>query len=141
MRQTIAALLLIFGWVGSGWAQTDLSAAERAAIRTVITQQIEAFQHDDGDAAYAFASPSIQQQFGNAGRFLDMVRRAYPAVHRPRTVDFSELLIGDNATVQQVELVGPDGEPALALYSMERDSNGLWRINGCTLVRSARIGT
>ncbi len=141
MRQTVAALLLIFGWVGPGWAQTELSAADRAAIRTVITQQIEAFQHDDGEAAYAFASPSIQEQFGNPGRFLDMVRRAYPAVHRPRTVDFSELLTGDNAIVQQVELVGPDGEPALALYSMERDSSGLWRISGCTLVRSARIGT
>lgn len=141
MRQTIAALLLIFGWVGPGWAQTELSAADRAAIRTVITQQIEAFQHDNGEAAYAFASPGIQKQFGDAGRFLDMVRRAYPAVHRPRTVDFSELLTGDNVVVQQVELVGPGGEPALALYSMERDSNGLWRISGCTLVRSARVGT
>ncbi len=141
MRRTIAALVLLFGLVGPGWAQAQLSAADRAAIRTVITQQIEAFQHDDGEAAFAFASRSIQEQFGKPDRFLDMVRRAYPAVHRPRAVDFSELLLGDNTIVQQVELVGPDGEGALALYSMERDSAGLWRISGCVLTKSARVGT
>ena len=141
MRQALAALVLMFGFAGPGWAQTELSAADRAAIRTVITQQIEAFQHDDGEAAFAFASRSIQEQFGGPDRFLTMVRRAYPAVHRPRAVDFSELLLGNDTVVQQVELVGPEGEAALALYSMERDPAGLWRISGCTLVKSARVGT
>ena len=141
MRHPIAALLLMLGMAGPGWAQTELSAADRAEIRTVITQQIEAFRHDDGEAAFAFASRGIQDQFGNPDRFLDMVRRAYPAVHRPRAVDFSELLTGDSTIVQQVELVGPDGEAALALYSMERETAGLWRISGCTLVKSARVGT
>jgi len=141
MRNAIAALVLMLGLVGPGWAQAELSTADRAEIRTVITQQIEAFRHDDGEAAFAFASRSIQEQFGNPDRFLDMVRRAYPAVHRPRAVDFAELLTGDNTVVQQVELVGPEGEAALALYSMERDSAGLWRISGCTLVKSAQVGT
>lgn len=141
MRQAFAALLLIVGLAGSCLAQAELPAVDRAAIRAVITQQIEAFRHDDGTAAFGFASRSIQEQFSNPDRFLDMVRRAYPAVHRPRAVDFSELLTGSDTIVQQVELVGPDGEAALALYSMERDAAGLWRINGCTLVKSARIGT
>ena len=122
------------------WAQAAISADDQAAIRGVITRQIEAFEREDGDAAFAFASPRIREQFGNADRFLDMVRRAYPAVHRPRSVDFSELLLGDGTIVQQVELVGPGGEAELALYSMQRDASGNWRIDGCTLVRSARIG-
>lgn len=141
MRQAIAALILMLGLAAPGWAQNELSVADRAEIRTVITRQIEALQHDDGAAAFGFASRGIQEQFGNPDRFLDMVRRAYPAVHRPRSVDFSELLTGDDTIVQQVELVGQDGEAALALYSMERDASGLWRIGGCVLVKSARIGT
>ena len=139
MQRVIAALVLMFVLTGPGWAQAELSAADRAAIRTVITQQIEAFRHDDGEAAFAFASRSIQEQFGGPDRFLDMVRRAYPAVHRPRAVDFSELLTGDNTIVQQVELVGPDGQPQTALYEMERGGDGIWRIAGCNLVRSPRV--
>ena len=139
MRRALVAALVVM-LAGPAWAQAAVSADDQVAIRGVITRQIEAFEREDGEAAFAFASPRIQEQFGNPGRFLDMVRRAYSAVHRPRSVDFSELLVGDDAIVQQVELVGPSGDAELALYSMQRDASGEWRIDGCTLGRSARIG-
>jgi len=141
VRRVAIVLFLLCGLIGSARAQTDVITADQASIRGVITRQIQAFQRDDGDSAFAFASPHIQDQFGSPDRFLEMVCRAYPAVHRPRSVDFTELLVGDGTIIQQVELVGPNGEPELALYSMQRDSTGAWRINGCTLVRSARVGT
>ena len=141
LRRVVAALLLLCAAVGPGQAQADLPAADRAAIQGVIARQIEAFRHDDADAAFGFASPGIQDQFGTPGRFLDMVRRAYPAVHRPRAMEFTALRLEDGAVVQEVELVGPDGALALALYTMEQDSAGAWRIAGCALVPSARLGT
>ncbi len=140
-RRAVAALLFLCVAIGPGQAQADLSAADRAAIQGVITQQIDAFRRDDAEAAFAFASPGIQAQFGTPDRFLDMVHRAYPAVHRPRTVEFTGLRLGDGGVVQDVELVGPDGALQLALYSMERDAAGAWRIAGCVLVPSARVGT
>jgi len=139
VRRGLVLLLLLLA--GPAWAQPAVSADDEATIRSVITRQIDAFKRDDGDAAYAFASPHIQQQFGDPRRFLDMVRRAYPAVHRPRSVDFAELLVGDDTVVQQVELVGPSGEAELALYSMQRDAAGQWRIDGCVLARSARTSS
>lgn len=142
MRQTLAALLLLCAMIGPARAQADLSAADRASIQGVITRQIDAFRHDDAEAAFAFAAPGIQGQFGTPERFLDMVRRAYPAVHRPRVVEFAALRLSDDgAIVQDVELVGPDGAFELARYTMERDAAGSWRIAGCTLVPSARVGT
>lgn len=140
MRRLVAVLLLLCGFAVPGSAQSDISAADQAEIRSVITRQIEALERDDGDTAFSFASRHIQERFGDPDRFLDMVRRAYPAVNRPRSFDFTELLVGDGLIVQQVELVGPDGEAELALYSMQREAAG-WRINGCTLVRSARART
>ena len=139
MRRSLLVFLLLL-LAGPAWPQSAVTAGDEAVIRSVINRQIEAFGRDDAAAAYAFASPHIQEQFGDAGRFLSMVRRAYPAVYRPRSVDFSELLVGDGTIVQQVELVGPSGEAQTALYSMQRDTVGRWRINGCTLVRSARVG-
>ena len=141
MRWVAAVLLLLCVAAGPGQAQGDLSAADRASIRDVIARQIDAFRHDDAETAFGFASPGIQDQFGTPGRFLDMVRHAYPAVHRPRAVDFTKLRLDDGAVVQEVELVGPDGTPELALYAMERDPAGTWRIAGCALVPSARVGT
>ncbi len=137
----IALLLFMCALAGPASAQADLSAADRASIQAVITRQIDAFRRDDAEAAFGFASPSIQDQFGTPGRFLDMVRRAYPAVHRPRLVEFTGLRLSDGAVVQQVELIGPDGASELALYTMERDPAGTWRISGCTLVESERVGT
>ncbi len=138
MRRILFVLLML---TGPAWAQSAVSAEDEEAIRGVITQQLEAFGRDDASAAYAFASPHIQEKFADPARFLDMVRRAYPAVHRPRSFDFSELLVGDSTIVQQVELIGPDNEPKLALYSMEREPSGQWRIDGCILVRSTRTGS
>ncbi len=138
MRRSLLILLMLL-LTGPAWSQPAVTADDEAAIRSVITRQLKAFERDDGDAAYAFASPHIQGQFGDAGRFLAMVRRAYPAVYRPRSVDFAELLVGEGTIVQQVELVGPNGEAELALYSMQRDTAGQWRIDGCTLVRSTRV--
>lgn len=140
-RRAVAALLFLCAAIGPGQAQADLSTADRTAIQDVITRQIDAFRHDDAQAAFAFASPGIQTQSGTPDRFLDMVRRAYPAVHRPRAMEFTGLRLGEGGIVQEVELVGPDGALQLALYAMERDAAGAWRISGCVLVPSARVGT
>ena len=137
LRAGLAALAVLLSLAGAAGAQ-GVPDADRAAIRDVITRQLDAFGRDDAAEAFSYAAPSIQSMFGTPERFLDMVRRAYPAVHRPRAVDFTRLTNSDGV-VQEVELVGPDGAAQTALYSLERGPDG-WRITGCTLVRSARIG-
>jgi hypothetical protein len=43
--------------------------------------------------------------------------------------------------VQSVELVGPDGGHYIALYRMEKQPDGSWKINGCELTESAPLDT
>ena len=138
MRAILAVLVLLAAAPGA--RAQPASPADGADIRGVITRQIEAFRQDDAPAAFAYASPGIQGMFGTPERFLGMVRDAYPSVHRPRSVEFGELQQDDGRIVQQVELVGPDGQPQTALYEMERGADGAWRIAGCSLVRSPRVG-
>ena len=69
-----------------------------------------------------------------------MVKRGYPPVYRPRSAEFSELALRDGALVQEVELVGPDGQSKLALYTMVRDGAGGWLIAACVLIPSVRVG-
>jgi hypothetical protein len=61
------------------------------------------------------------------------VRNGYQPVYRPREVRFGDLVDLDGALIQKVDVTGPDGRRALALYVMERQADGSWRINGCML--------
>lgn len=112
-----------------------LPANEAAAIRAVIENQISAFRRDDGDGAFAYASPMIQGRFQTPENFMAMVRTAYPQVYRPREVEFQTLADSARGPIQEVIVVGPDGVPVMALYVMEKQPDGSWRINGCYLAR------
>lgn len=129
---------LIIGLIsGSAYAQ---SPDDRTAIQSTISHQIEAIQHDDAKAAFALAAPMIQQMFGTPENFIAMVRHGYPPVYRPQQTSFGALVADEGRLVQKVELVGPDGRNYLALYAMEKQSDGAWKINGCELTASESVG-
>jgi hypothetical protein len=113
-----------------------LAPADATAIRQVIESQIDAFRHDDSATAFGFASPSIQQKFGDPGNFMNMVRSGYPQVYRPKTVEFEELSVEEIGPVQKVLVVGPDGVPVLMIYLMQRQPDGSWRINGVYMTQA-----
>lgn len=135
VTRLLGLLALLAAAIG-GPAQAQMSDADALAIRQVIESQMAAFQKDDGARAYSFASPTIQEKFVNADIFLQMVRTGYPAVYRPRDVEFRELKLENGRLLQEVFVVGPDGNPALAIYEMQRQPDGSWRINGCWLTRA-----
>ena len=98
------------------------------AIRAVISDQIAAFQADDLEAAFDFASPVIRRRFGTPGRFGAMVRQGYPMVWRPAKVSFLDLERRDGGPWQPVLLRGPAGALFIVDYQMVRVS-GAWKIN------------
>lgn len=117
------------------------SAADKAAIRQVIEGQIAAFQRDDGEAAFGFASPSARMIFGSAEHFMEIVRRGYQAVYRPRSVQFGATEEVDGLPIQHVLVVAPDNVVVDAVYIMARQPDGTWRINGCILTESEQKST
>ena len=138
---TIAALLGLIGQAGPSRAAEALAATDQAAIDRVITAQIEAFRHDDAPGAFQYASPRIQQQFGDATTFLDTVKEAYRPVYRPQSFSFATVQTADGKVTQPVDVIGPDGRGARAFYDMEREPDGSWRIAGCHLLNTAEIAT
>jgi len=129
----IVSVLAVFA---AGPALAQASDADQAAIRQVIQSQMAAFEKDDGPTAYGYASPTIQQKFGNADIFMQMVKTGYPAVYRPHDVEFRALKTENGRLLQEVFVVGPDGKPALAIYEMQQQPDGSWRINGCWLTNA-----
>jgi hypothetical protein len=128
-------ILLVLALGGPAMARADeaLEDADRQAIRSVIEAQIAAFQADDGATAFGFASPAMQQMFGDPATFLAMVKTSYLPVYRPREVRFERLILLQGEPVQPVLLVGPDLDVVTAYYAMQKQPDGSWRINGCVL--------
>ncbi|MEP0749413.1 MULTISPECIES: DUF4864 domain-containing protein [unclassified Coleofasciculus] len=114
--------------------QMEVTDSDRLIIRSVISNQLEAFQKDDAEGAFSFASSEIQAQFGTPDNFLRMVKAAYQPVHRPRSVMFENMTTIEGFPAQQVLLLDREGNLIRALYLMKKQSQGKWKITGCYLV-------
>lgn len=112
---------------------TPSRADDIATAQQVIQAQEQAFIRDDAAAAYSFAAPSIQSMFGNSDIFMLMVREGYPPVYRHRSFEFGKSKQSDGSIVQEVQIVDADGDPWLALYTLEPQADGSLKIVACTL--------
>lgn len=153
LKAAIALLALIFaagpGFFLSASARSDLGSHLQLAqnqgdipvtdpvltqaIRAIISDQMAAFRRDDAVAAFNDASPFIQGRFQQPDIFLQMVRSGYTPVYRPHEVEFRDLVEAPDGLEQRVFVMGPDGRAYLAHYQMQRQNDGSWKINGCTL--------
>lgn len=116
--------------------------AEVKAAQGTIDAQLKALQAGDGALAYSYAAPTIQRIFPTADIFMGMVDRAYQPVRNPRNYAFgkSEEIAGGKIA-QQVLLTGPDGKDYEALYTLELQPDGIWRITGVSLKASNALST
>ena len=121
MRQLISAIVIMLAF--------SLPAkADEAAIKAVISNQIEAFQADDFVKAFTYASPKIQDIFGTAENFGTMVRQGYPMVWRPAEVQFLGTEMEGSKLWQNVMIRDTAGRVHVLGYEMITSEDG-WKIN------------
>jgi hypothetical protein len=132
MKMVRAGAVAITLLTGAASAE-DLTAA---SSRAIVERQFDAFQRDDGPAAYALAAPMIKDMFSDADHFMAMVRDHYAPVYRHRSADFGAFKeSGDEASLEAT-LVDNDNVVWTALYSFRRAPNGDWLISGCVLAKA-----
>lgn len=146
MRQVLFVIVLALAAAAPGQGlraqqMQEGDSASKAEIQQVIEAQIDAFQRDDGETAFGFATDNIRTLFGTPERFLTMVRTSYGQIYRPRSVEFRRLLIVRGEPIQEVFFVGLDLTTMLALYRMEQQPDGSWRINGVLVAETAEQAT
>jgi hypothetical protein len=138
-RRLILAALGILALLGAHLPASaqGVSDAEAAEFQRIITSQLNAFNADDGAAAYAFAAPNIQRMFPTPEIFLSMVKQGYAPVYRRQSYAFGAIgnEMGGQPT-QHVTIIDANGKAWTALYAMERQPDGSWKISGCSLVEA-----
>ncbi|MDB5945637.1 MAG: hypothetical protein JWQ33_663 [Ramlibacter sp.] len=113
-----------------------LSQIEESAVRQVIVAQLNAFAEDDADSAFATATPGVREAIGEPGRFLAMVRGAYPMVYRPAAVTFLKPQEESGGVMQMVQITDDNDKSWLVLFALERQPDASWRISGCVVAEN-----
>jgi hypothetical protein len=116
-----------------------LPARAEDALQTtkaLIQQQIQAFLHDDANAAYSFAAPGIKAMFPDKDAFFAMVKKSYAPVYHPGNYAFGRnRAVDDGATIyQEVLITDSDGKDWSAIYQVTRQPDGSYKINGVQIV-------
>ncbi len=131
MRHFIFAVLLSVGLYAPAHAQgTEIEANIRA--------QIEAFQADDFDSAFSYASPTIQQVFRSPKNFGAMVKNGYPMVWRPAELRFLDLRDVAGQLWQKVMITDAKGHVHVLDYQMV-NLEGIWKINAVQVLEAPGI--
>lgn len=134
-------LLAIAAACSQAASAKPVSAAEARAVQTVVAAQLDAFAKGDAAKAFSFASPEIRKVFSTPKRFMEMARLGYPPLFQPAAVTFFKPEQAGKEVLQRVQLADDQGVLWVALYSLQRQPDGLWRITGCTLAVSEGLQT
>ena len=138
-----AALAFLFLLFAGPFASTAFAGeAEVKSAQTTIENQLKAFLADDGELAYSFAAPNVKRVFPTVESFMSMVTGGYMPVYRPQNYSFGRYMqTGPTSIVQQVLILGPDGKDYEAVYTLEMQEDGTFRITGCSLRASNALST
>ena len=131
----IAALLVILSVV---FSSLSARADDVATAQSVIRAQEQAFGHDDAAAAYSYAAPAIREIFPAPDIFMSMVQNGYAPVYRHKSFEFGDSKSEGNSIAQRVHIIDANGEAWEALYTLEQQSDGSYKITGCSLLKTGQ---
>ena len=101
----------------------------------MIENQLQAFLRDDSAAAYSFAAPGIKTLFPTEQIFMELVRRGYQPIYRSGSHSFKGLKETAAGLEQTVDVVDAAGEFWTAIYTLQQQPDGSWKIASCVLVK------
>ena len=129
----LAAVLLFLLSPWSASFADETSDADRLATQQIIESQIGAFQSGDHEKAYSFAGPGIQRTFPTVERFIGMVTKGYGALYDPESYVFGRSIENAGQIHQEVLVTDRAGKTWQAVYTLQRQADGSWKITGVKL--------
>jgi ketosteroid isomerase-like protein len=129
------ARLMVMLTLGLSLVSPARAASDQDQIKTVIESQLNAFAIDNGAEALSYAAPLVKQIFQTPEQFMAMVKQGYQPVYRNSNRIFGDVFKdGLGRPAMRVVLTGADGKRYEALYAMEKQADGIWKIAGCVIL-------
>jgi len=139
MRRILIALAFVSAIFA---APAFAEEAGTQAAQSSIEAQLKAFIADDNATAYSYAAPNVKKVFPTLDVFMGMVTSGYKPVQKPQSYSFGRTeWMSSTKVAQEVLLVGPDGKDYVALYTLELQPDGVYRITGVSLKEAKTLST
>lgn len=139
----LAVAIFIFGaflsWSPAAAQVVDLSPADVTEIQGAVQSQIEALANDDADSAFELTTAETKSRLGTPERFLALIKEQYDPVYRNRLVMMATPKMVAGSVYQLVRLTALDSQVWLAIYQMDKDPDGSWKIDGCELIETTLV--
>lgn len=141
-RWFFAMLILLAGLalpLSSAAAVDEVSQEDQLAIKAVVASQLEALAADNADAAFALATADTRSRLRNSDTFLQIIKQQFTPIYRHQRALFSAPEVIAGRMVQIVRLTDSESSVWLAIYQMQKESDGQWKIAGCRLIETTTV--
>lgn len=109
-----------------------ISESDKGLIRQLIEKQLQAFQANDSETAFALTSPNIQSNF-TAHDFIQKLSAEYSAILNPRSVMFRGFTSIKNFPALISMVMDREGNLAKVIFVVQHQQDYTWRIHGYEL--------
>ncbi len=110
-----------------------ISESDKALIRQLVEKQLQAFQDNDQEAAFALTSPTIQSKFTRQDFITKMLTQYSPMV-KPRSIMFRGFTLIKNFPALVFMIMDQQGSLSKAIFIVQLQPDYSWRIHGYDLV-------
>ena len=128
----ISLLVFMLAISGVAIAQTE----QLSDSQQVIENQIRAFHQRDHEEAFGYAAPALRIVFRDVENFIKMVKRGYNPIYAAQNWAFGRSRTEGTKIHHEVLISVPKGGEWVALYSLQKQQNGMWKIVGVQLLKS-----
>lgn len=111
--------------------RTGLSGLEIDRIRSSIRDHFQAVTARDAERLYQTLTPAIKDYYSNSSNFLRVLTTQLKPLANARDFSFAKIEREANDAVQSVILTGPKGREWIAIFKLQRQSDGAWGIMEC----------
>ena len=125
----IVTLISLFLSINTAFAQ-NVSPDIQSATQNVIRDQITAFQSRDHDRAFSHAAPVIRNIFKTTDRFIGMVKGGYLPLYDPENYIFGRNIEIGGKIHQELIVTDQSGKQWQAVYTLQKQPDGSWKITG-----------
>lgn len=127
------------GWIDSAAVIDGVSNADAMAIQAAVRSQIDALSDNDAVGAFQFTTLDRRTEIGSPDKFLSLIKKHYQPLYQHQLVLYSRPEVVNGETFQAVRLTDRNGHVWLAVFRMEPEPGGLWKIDSCYLLETKKI--
>ncbi len=133
--------VLAFGLAGAHALAQETVASTAQAVTQVVQSQLSAFAEGDAEKAFSLATAATQSLAGTPGELMRVIKHRFAPIYRHRQALFSEPEIIGTHGLQVVQLIDHDNLVWIAIYQVEHEADGTWKVDGCQLFETNNLST